>query len=319
VNETAPRDPVFLWPWSAGATVQHRLASGWLVAVVLWGAWLRWPGMAVGFSPDEIGTVMSGSAWAILTDPEAGVNPPLWRLITNVPWSDAQAPWVGRTLAFASSLAAIVLAGLVGFRAGGKRLVGLVFASTWVAAHPMAVTYASVHRIYSLWMATMLLHVLCLGLALDEGEARGRWGTLAWATAVLLPWIHYMSVPVLLGLGLSLVVGMPGRRRWVAGYGVAALGISPMIPYVLFEEGRRVLPQEPLRDVISKVVGVGGVPPKAVANLAAKTWAQFTDLPFHFPAWASMSMWILLAALGLAWPWLFRMQRLLVAGAWSVG
>lgn len=240
---------------------------------MVFGAWLRWDGLFKGLTSDEMANVMPWSAWEILTDPEAGVNPPLFRLMFNVPFHETVTPYAGRAFSMVCSLASIGLAWLVGQRAGGGSRGAGLFAAVLFTVHPIAVEYGAIHRIYAWWTATALLHLWALGRALEAEEgARRPWVALAVGTAVLLPWIHYLAVPVLLAVGLGIAAGMPGYRRWWALYLPAAVAISPMVPAVLFQEARRVESMQPAAEVMHKVIGLGLTPPLALANPVFRVW-----------------------------------------------
>ncbi len=300
-----------------GWTWLDRVTPAILCVLALW---LRWPGLARGYTSDELANVMVGSAWAVLTDVEAGVNPPLLRVLFNGPFHDFHTPYYGRVFSLVCSVVAVALAYAVGRRAAGDRWLPGVLAGALVALHPVAIQYATIYRIYAWWSATMLVHVWSLGHALDATEPRPRrgWGALAVGSAMLLPWIHYFSVPVLLVLGASVLVGMPGRRRWFFAYVPAALAITPMIPYVLTATARRVAPEEPLGAVVQKVSSLGLAPPMVLANPMSRLWSRVTDEIFHWPSWMSISMMALMALQLLLWRRIPATQRLVVVGALAV-
>ncbi|MCB9664769.1 MAG: hypothetical protein H6732_11695 [Alphaproteobacteria bacterium] len=238
-----------------------------LTAILGLGAWLRLGALDLGYSSDEVGTVTGAGFRGIFDHPETGVNPPLWRWMFNLPFSPWDAPWWGRRFSFVMSELAIVLGFVVGRRAGGGSAWAGLGAALLLAAHPWCVRYGVTFRVYATWSAVLLAHVWSLGHALEReaGPARRPWLVLAVVTAVVAPWLHYFSVPVLLVLGAAVLLGMPGRRRLVALYVPAALGVTPLVPYVLFEEGRRVAPdREPLRQVLVKLSSLDVQPPPLV-------------------------------------------------------
>ncbi|MCB9680037.1 MAG: hypothetical protein H6733_01070 [Alphaproteobacteria bacterium] len=304
-----------------------RPSRGWVVAwgvvaaLVALGVVLRWPLMTLGFTSDEVANVSNGTFAQIFDNPETGVNPPLWRWLWNVPVDAWTGAGLARYASLASSLLAIVLGFVVGRRAGrGLALAGLV-AACMLAVHPFPVRYAALHRIYAFWSLLALVHVWAMGHALDAepGRRRLRWAAVAVLTAMVLPWVHYFSVPVLLSLGIAILVGMPGRRRWVLAYVPAALGVLPLVPYVLFEEGRRVAPdREPMSELLLKLTSMDLHPPAPVLAVVSKPWFQLTG---HYPAiglWMEVSTAAVLVAGLLLWRRAPSTLRLALAGAVGV-
>lgn len=268
---------------------------------LLLGGWLRGSVLGRALDSDEMANVMPFSAWQILTDEEAGVNPPLLRLLFNVPFHESVAPYAGRWFSLLCSVAAIGLAYLVGRDAGGRSRGAGFAAALLFAVHPLAVSYASSFRIYAWWTATALLHVLAVGRALEGGADERRWERVAIGTAVLLPWIHYVSVPWLLLVGVGLSASSPGRRGWWLRYLPAAVGILPMVPAVLFQESRRVAPGELPEAVLVKVLGLGWSAPLALADVAAWVWAALGLTGFRWNAAVALLVVVAFAVHGLRW------------------
>lgn len=293
------------------------VTAGVVAALIAFAAVLRLEGLERGYTSDELANVMVGDAWAVLTDVEAGVNPPLLRVLFNAPFDDFDTPWWGRRFSLGMSLAAVALAWAVARDASRGAWAPGLLAAGLLAVHPMAVQNASIYRIYAWWTATVLLHVWAMGRALDAPPGPGRrgWTAAATAAAVLLPWIHYLSVPVLIGFGGAVALGMPDRRRWVGVYAVAAVGILPMVPYVLGAPDRRVPPGEPLSQTLAKVVGLDLLPPMALANGAAKLWRSVSAAPFHWPTVMAWTMALVLLWRWLGWRGATRQERLLTGGA----
>lgn len=289
--------------------------AGWVAlgALVVLAAVLRWPLLELGYDADEVGTVTNAGFRAILDNPETGVNPPLWRWLWCLPFSPWDAPWWGRRFSFVCSLLAVGLGGIAGRRASGSWLGGLL-AAMLLTAHPWSVRNGGMFRIYAWWTAVALGHLLALGAALGSaGRARVAWLGLAGALAVLLPWIHYFSVPWLLALGVGLLVAFPGQRRWVLLYVPAALGTLPLLPYVLTEEGRRVAPdREPLQHVLVKMASLDLQPP---AELYAVVGRALQALTGTWPPSGHFMVALTLGVLGvglLGARWLAPVPRLWV-------
>lgn len=285
------------------------------VAILAVAAWLRWPLLELGFTSDELANIMVGDAARIFGDPESGTNPPLLRLLFNVPFEDAATPVWGRGFSFVCSVLSVGAAYGVGRAAAGGHVGGGWLAAALVALHPVHMRYGAIFRIYAWWSLTMGLHLWAAGRVLQAAREGARAPRVAWAvavgTAALLPWIHYLSVPVLLALGLAVLLE-PGRRLFAA-YVVAALGVLPLVPKVLHDTGRRVAPQgEQGLALLAKMFGLDLVPPPQAADLGAR-WLRATDPEAVFVwgptmglslmgvvAWVALTAWRRPATAGLA-------------------
>lgn len=249
------------------------IAVGLLVAAAI--AW-RLPYLALPYTSDEIGTTtIAASLWSILASQETGVNPPLLRALNLVasPWDT---PWWGRRLALACSVLAVPTGFVAGRRAAGDGGVAL-FAGVCVAAllavHPWCVRYGALYRAYAPFSLT-LLALLAVLPSVVEGRRRA-W-PLAALAAVLLPWWHYLGVPVLVGLVAALVASPDSRRAaWVPVVGLA--GVLPLAPFVWSHEGRRVAPGEPLEETLRKLTSLGMQPPDWFRETVWDTVGRATD------------------------------------------
>lgn len=283
-------------PWGAEALAWAALAA---IVALAWA--LRAPLLDLGYTSDEVGTLTSLRSFrAILDHPETGVNPPLWRAMFNLPFEAWDTPWWGRRFAFGCSIGAVVAAFVVGRRAaGGVALAGLL-AAAFVATDPWLVRYAALFRIYGWWSLTVLVHLGVMGRTLEvEGRARWAWGAAAVVTAMLLPWIHYASVPLLLAFGLTILLGIPGRRAWILAYVPAAIGVLPLVPYVLYEEGNRVSPDtEPFQQIMVRLASLDLHPPAWLWNHVIKPTAGALGLgtPLAESMAASVAVLLLLGA-----------------------
>lgn len=297
-----------------------RTSSAWslgvLFLVVAAAAWVRWPLLGLGFSPDEIANVTTASAWQIYDHPETGVNPPALRWLFNLPFDPWGAAVWGRRWSMLWSLAAVVLGFAVGRRAAGGNPWAGLGAALLLALHPWSVHYGAIFRVYAWWSGMILALVWTLSHAMDATDARSRraWGGAALTVAVMLPWIHYFSVPVLGVMGLVVLLAMPGQRRWFGVFVAAALGTAPLVPKVLFEEGRRVAPDRaPLFDTLLQVGSLDMHPPGWI-------WHHLGRLVWHLTgAWPPLgpTMWgsVGLALLVTVVMW----RRLGAAGRLSLG
>ncbi len=287
-----------------------------LAAILGLAGGLRALGMDNGVTSDELANVMPWSARQILTDPEAGVNPPLLRLLANVPFDDAGAVSAGRAFAWCASTGAVGVAWALGRRAGGP--VAGALAATLAALHPFAVVYGAIYRSYAPFALTAAVYALALTWVSAPG---GRWrspaGVALVAAAVLLPWWHYIGVLVLVGVGLGLLL-WPGQRRWLLASVAAAVAISPMIPFVLSAPQRREAPRGTPIEAMGEVVAMTLQPPRAVAKPAVELAAALGLDPPFVPGLLGDLFGLVIVGHVLAWRWLDPARRVLTAGAVSV-
>lgn len=260
---------------SSGRTPLEVLLVGLLVVTAVAA---RWHLLSLGYDSDEVGTVVTGTWRSMLDHPETTVNPPLWRWLWCLwlpPW-DAAA-W-GRRFAFVCSVLAVPAGYVVARRASGSVPAALA-AALLLALHPWNVRYAGMFRVYATFSLLLLVHLGALAAAID-GRRRAITAPVAVLTAMTLPWLHYLAVPLELALGLTILVGLPGQRRWVLAYAPAALGVLPLVPFVLgAEEGRYVSPdREPLRQVLLRLVSLDLHPPPELWPRLSKLWSSWTGM-----------------------------------------
>ena len=248
-----------------------------LTLLLLLGGWLRLPLLEHGYTSDEIGTLMRvDGVREIFEDPETGTNPPLWRILFNAPFSDVEAPYWGRRFSLVMGWLAIAAAFFASRAAGSKAgavggLVAGTLGALFVAIHPTTVEMSAIFRIYSWWSVTLLVHLYAMSRWLDDPKWSGPWPWLALACAILLPWLHYLSVPLLAVLGLGLARAR-GRAAILGVYVPAALCMAPLLPYIFGETGRRVANDEPLSKTLPKILGMGLDAPGAIVPTIAN-WA----------------------------------------------
>ncbi len=300
-------------PESSQASTRLGVALVLLLGAV--GIWLRLPGFQLGILSDELANIQPGSFGAILWDAESGVNPPLLRLLVNLTGPEPQTLWRGRMLALLCSLLTMVGAWRLGRLAGQGMWGGLTAVALW-AFHPVAVQYATIFRSYGLWGCVLTWHLLGVAMAVRAEKAgiRRRWTVIAVATGIVLPWIHYFSVPVLLGVGASLFLWFPAeRRRLFLVYPAAALGLAPMYRLMLFEEGRRVVHSEPVLQSVQKIVGIGLRPPEPVRKHLMNLLPMLEGTSLGWQSWMALSV---VGFCGWAW-WTGRRRPevVLAAGA----
>lgn len=288
-----------------------------VLLLMMLGLMLRLPGLERGATSDELANIMQGTAAQIFADPEAGVNPPLLRMLFNPVLGDHETLRAGRWFSLVWSTAAVGLAGWVGFLAAGRRWGGAVLAAAMLAFHPIAVKYGTIYRVYGWWSGVMLLHVGSLSSAMEaKGKDKYAWGAFALLSACLLPWIHYFTVPIFLGFGVLLL--LQKRSRWLWVYGASALSISPMIPFVLHSPERRVSAGDTLWSSLQKITALDLVPPSPLANPAVGLYRALGGESFRWPVWMSLGTVLLLVVGLLCIRKLPQAAKMSLAGALSV-
>jgi hypothetical protein len=212
----------------------------WLGLITAAGALLRGPGLMLPFGGDELANLYGAPWWGVWTDPEAGVNPPLLRAlvhaITPEPWVIA----VGRAVSWVCSVAAVPLIGLAAGRAAGPRAA--IVAAAVMAMNPAAVAASATFRAYG--PANLAGAWLLWQLHGDRADRPS-------LPAALLPWLHYLWLPVVLALGL-----VHRRPRTVA----PALSVLVMVPVILGDHAARVPTVDPVRGFL-EVACLGGMTP----------------------------------------------------------
>lgn len=237
-----------------------RAAAGGVVLLTALAAALRVPWWRSGWTPDEIGNLTPGGAWAVLTDTENAVNPPLWRLVATLVGDGGEAIQLGRAVAIACGVLAVPVAYAVGRRAGG--VVAGVLAATGLAVLPVLVDVGTLHRAYAAWVLAAL--VVQLGLVAGlEGDRRG-WVAAALGGAVLAQ-LHYLAVPVLVALAVATAVR---ERSWRLGLALLAPAVLVLLPWadliVAGSERRLASPDSPEATVV-RLASLGlQVPPDVV-------------------------------------------------------
>lgn len=237
-----------------------RLGAVLAIACLGAAAWLRLPMLERGFTSDEVSLVQPFRFWKVLTDAESGVNPPLLRLLFNMPFDGADVLVWGRRTSLVAQLGAVVLAFVAGRRLARGRNLGGLLAALPLIVLPLAVEQAARYRSYSFSLVTAYWHLDALTRMLDadaaEAPPRARFEFAV--SAFLLPQWHYFWAPVLLVEGLGLLMFAPRSRRRIMLYAPAALGTLPAIWFIASETSRRVMPGDaPLDAAITTVLSLG--------------------------------------------------------------
>ncbi len=256
---------------------QRALTVGAVLLLCVMAVAVRLPLLELGFDADEVGTVTDASFWGIYDNPETGVNPPLWRWMWCLVFEPWEAATYGRRFSLVCSVLAVALGWRLGRRTSGVWVGGLLAASL-LAFHPWTIRYGAMFRVYAFWSAVMLVHLLAWDLRwCRTGRVRAVATVGVVVSGMVLPWIHYVSVPVLLALGLTIVAVLPGRRWDVAALVPSAVGALPLVPYVLFEEGRRVEPvHESLGSMMLRLVSLDLHPPGFLWGPVSRVWERAT-------------------------------------------
>lgn len=250
----------------------RTVAAAALIALTLTGAWLRLPILAQGITPDEFVMIVHANAWTIFWESESGVNPPLLRVLFNVLFEEPGAMTAGRGFSWLCGTLAIPLAFEAGRRATGGSLVAGLTAAVLVTFHPYSIRMSGRFRAYAPWMFTMGLHLVALHgwrTAMDAAQAAAsvRWRRVALVTAILLPWLHYQSVPLLLLLGAAFVFD----ARWRPAlrlYAISGLIVSPMSLLVLTGGSARVPHRGPLSSLMAHLFALDFQSMPAVTRFA---------------------------------------------------
>lgn len=307
---------------SQGAPMTTSRGAAWfaLAVLTLVGAWLRLPVLEHGVTPDEFATIVHGNAWLIFSDPESGVNPPLIRLLFNVPFEEPGALAAGRWFSWLCGTLAIPLAFEAARRATGGSVVAGLTAAVLVTFHPYAIRMSGRFRAYTPWMATMGLHLVALHAwrtAVDAAEdvQITRWRRIAVGTAILLPWWHYQSVPLLLLLGGAFLLD-PRWRPAFRFYIPAGLIVSPMAILVLRDTSARVPHSGTLARLMARFLALDLQSMPAVAATARRVIPnaqQFGD-PTHLSGAILVSAVLVAAILLLLARRLSDLERVLLYG-----
>lgn len=257
-----------------------------LLLVVAAGAWLRWRCLAHAYDPDELSTLYHGATvGALVTDPETAVNPPLFRVLFDVPFPETWGIWLGRRASFVASALTIPVVHRVARDASGSRLAGLL-AAALVASHPGAVVMGARFRAYALWGLTLALLLVAIGRW--AAAPTRRHAVAVAALAFLLPQWNYLGAAMLLAMaagGLSL----PSTRTLWRLFVPAAVGILPLVPALIGGGDTRVAHQDGLASTLHRFLALDVTLDRALWNQVAARLPvpEASDLPKHLGGWAT--------------------------------
>ncbi len=244
---------------------------------------LRWPGLARGFSPDEVGMVQPWGAWDIFWSHESGSNPPLLRLVFNLLFADAQVVPAGRVGSFVAGILTVPLAFLLGRLVGRSSVAGFLTAAVIVFS-PQAVSLSTQFRAYATFDAVLCWHLLVVGAWAEGRRTRGT-GIQVAVSAALLVQLHFMGGPILAGVAIALFFS---DRRAPLLFVPAAAGLVPFAVKIATQPPQWGGPGGTVVDALETVLGGSRIAPVILAVLLLAT---------------------------LLWPRLNRSQRVLLAGA----
>ncbi len=284
------------------------LTAAGIAAAVALAIALRLPDLAHGVDGDEVANLVPGGFLWQVYDAESLVNPPLIRWVILL-CGGADRLGAARVVSLVANVVGVALG------AGLARAVGGRWWCAWLAGALLAMDPQMVHssvtaRAYGLWAGLLSLHLV----ALTTWVARpGPRAALAVAcTAVVLPWVHYLSVPWLLGVGLLGALALPGRRTLPLLYAPAAVAFLPLFWPITQHVSRREPPQHGIGAVLDQVVGLDlGV------NAAPMWHAGAADVLLN-PSAPALTVLVVLLACTLSWRRMTPALRVLVIAAWTL-
>jgi hypothetical protein len=286
-----------------------------LFALLIAGLALRVSLLHHGYQPDELANLDEGSLWTIVWDAESAVNPPLLRAVYNGLFDIDVVLDRGRQVNVLLGTACVALGWAIGRRVGGTTVTALL-GGALLATNPALVEMSACCRSYPAWCLVACWHVLAVTRWLsEEGEARTRWLRQMTASAVLLPWLHYVSVPLLLLVG-GVWLFVPGRREGFGAYVPAGLGILPMAWLIASETSTRVPTRTGLDVVLKPILALGQNINPVVGTLLRSQDPAGPPPDLQGPL--AVSILAFLAAHLLLWPRLDLTRRWLVWGAISL-
>ena len=175
-------------------------------------------------------------------------------------WTGSQAEWVTR---FPSAVAGVVLVGAVYWMARAFVRPRVALAAAGLAAlSPLIQSYAQETRVYVFLLLVATISVGATVRAAQRPERRGLMLGVGAATMFLAIWLHYISVSVLLPMGIWVATRTELSRRQRGAYlAVCALGVATVMPLLLeqystFPNGGAIAGQINWNNVIS----VAGTP-----------------------------------------------------------
>lgn len=224
-----------------------------LAAITALGAFLRSRALGHAWEPDELSTLFHGATvLRLVTDPETAVNPPLLRVLFDVPFQEADALAYGRRFAWLCSVATIPAVFQLGRAWTGSRVVGLG-AALLVALHPGAIVMGARFRGYGAWTLTLALHLLAVE-AWSRARTRPREAAVV-LTALFLPQWHYLGAFLLVAFAGG-ALGQPGLSGLWRRYVPAAAALLPYAPQILSDADTRLPHAESMVTTLTRMLAL---------------------------------------------------------------
>lgn len=221
------------------------------VTLVLAAAAWRLAGIDTGPTGDEVANVDPRGFAAIWSDPETGVNPPLYRWLMNVAPRGWEVAW-GRSISMLAGLTTVGLAAEATRRLTAGQWPILAALPLFVLVpHHHAVVHATEARAYGLLGLLLVGQAFALDAAVRD-DRPARWAALAALVAASV-WTHYLAWPVIAGLLAALAITAPWRRALVIA-AAAAASAAPLVSSLLTPSPQRHLPDEPWPKLLAKLV-----------------------------------------------------------------
>lgn len=205
-----------------------------IVVIVIWV-----PGLWRGVTGDEVALVTEAPLADVFWDPEGTANPPLQRLVVNAVAPHGRVIETGRLLSLICGMAALAWAFVIARRAASSAVTAAV-AVLLLAVNPTVVEHAAQFRSYVPWLAVAIWHAGAMRGLLRDGPQRTAAYVGAAASAAFLPWLHYLSVPILVLDAVALLALYPSRWRRFAVYVPAVVCAAPLLLLITMGESRRL-------------------------------------------------------------------------------
>lgn len=214
------------------------MGTMFFVAALAAGIWLRaevWP---PGPSSDETSILQPLSEFSvrgIVDSPEAATNPPLFRLTFSLLDEPVRMYRWGRTLGAICGLLAPIIVFAVARRAAPRDTVAAAIAGAVVALNPTLAVESLSFRVYGLLAFVAAVRMACLCVVAENPKFDSR--RPAWIVflilTIVLPWLHYSSIPLLCLEAGALAVLLPSHRRLLIAHVAAALLALPAVLLLL--------------------------------------------------------------------------------------
>jgi hypothetical protein len=210
--------------------------------------WIRvqvWP---AGPTSDETSILQPVSDFglrAIVDSPEAATNPPLFRSMFSLLDEPVRMYRWGQILNGMCGLLAPIIVFFAARRAASRDTVAGAIAGAVVVLNPTLAVESLSFRVYGLlaFVAAARMACLCVLAENPKFEFRRPASILFLMLTVLLPWLHYSSIPLLCLEALALALLLPDHRRLLIAHVASAVLAFPTV--LLLLKWRAILPPPP--------------------------------------------------------------------------